>query len=237
MLSVVFVSALCLLACGDQTATSSSTETSVDTSIGTSSSAAADVTTSTIPPTTTAESEPMPTEPTAEPEPVCRRLADFESPAENERWSVVNDDVMGGRSIGELSFQDSLLVFEGEINTNGGGFSSIRLPLDADDLTAYERVMFRARPDARSYMVTFDDNLATRNRRVSHRAPIPFDRPGQWQTVSVSFTDLFPAIFGNPIDDLPFQKDLATRMGLMISDGIDDGFRLEVDWIDVCPPT
>lgn len=175
------------------------------------------------------------TESAQEIEPGCRRLADFETDTENDRWVVVNDDVMGGRSIGGLSFVDGSLLFEGEINTDGGGFSSLRLPLQPDDLSPYDRVVFRARPDDRVYMVTFDDNLPGRDRRVSHRSPIGFDQPGQWQTVSVLFDQLFPAVFGNPIDDLPFRKDLATRMGLMISDGVDGSFQLEIDWIDLCP--
>ena len=83
-------------------------------------------------------------------------------------------------------------------------------------------------------MVTFDDDLASGNRRVSHRAPIEFPSPGEWQTSSVSFDKLSPAIFGRPIDDLPFRKDLATRMGLLVSDGVDGPFRLEIDWIDLC---
>ncbi len=165
----------------------------------------------------------------------CRRLADFESDDANRRWLVVNDDVMGGQSLGRLSFDGGTMVFEGEINTDGGGFSSLRLPLEPATLVDHDRIVFRARPDERAYMVTFDDDLPSRDRRVSHRAPIEFEAGGTWQTVSVSFDDLFPAVFGRPIDDLPFRKDLATRMGLMISDGVDGPFRLEIDWIDLCP--
>jgi hypothetical protein len=165
----------------------------------------------------------------------CRRLTDFTSDDENREWLVVNDNVMGGQSLGGLSFDGASLIFEGEINTDGGGFSSLRLPLEPEALTAHDRIVFRARSDTRSYMVTFDDSLATRDRRVSHRAPIGFDASDDWQTVSVSFDDLFPAVFGNPVQDLPFRKDLATRLGLMISDGVDGPFRLEIDWIDLCP--
>ncbi len=164
-----------------------------------------------------------------------RRLADFDCDEANQRWSVVNDDVMGGRSLGELSFDAGILIFEGEIDTDGGGFSSLRLPLEPQALRAYDRIELRARPDDRAYMVTFDDDLASGNRRVSHRAPIEFPAPGEWQTTSVSFDKLSPSIFGRPIDDLPFQKHLATRMGLLVSDGIDGPFRLEIDWIDLCP--
>lgn len=164
----------------------------------------------------------------------CERLTSFESGDSNKQWTVVNDNVMGGRSLGDLSFDDGILIFEGEINTDGGGFASLRLPLEPNALEGRDRIEFRARPDDRSYVVTFDDNLNSRDRRVSHRAPIEFGRTGEWQTVSVSFDALFPALFGQPIDDLPFRKDLATRMGLMISDGVDGPFRLEVDWIDFC---
>lgn len=165
----------------------------------------------------------------------CHRLTDFDSDRANQRWLVVNDDVMGGRSFGGLSFDAGILIFEGETNTDGGGFSSLRLPLEPHALSPYDRVELRARPDDRAYMVTFDDGPASRTRRVSHRAPIDFAAPGEWQTISVPFDNLFPAIFGTPIDDLPFREDLATRMGLMISDGADGPFRLELDWIDLCP--
>ncbi|MDG2111087.1 MAG: CIA30 family protein [Actinomycetota bacterium] len=162
-------------------------------------------------------------------------MADFESDDANQQWSVVNDDVMGGRSLGGLSFNAGILTFEGEIDTDGGGFSSLRLPLEPQTLSPYDRIELRARPDDRTYMVTFDDDPASGNRRVSHRAPIEFTASGQWQTISVPFDKLSPAIFGRPIDHLPFRKHLATRMGLLISDAVDGPFRLEIDWIDLCP--
>jgi len=164
-----------------------------------------------------------------------RRLTDFESDAANQRWSVVNDDVMGGRSLGGLSFDAGLLIFEGRTDTDGGGFSSLRLPLEPQAIGPYDRIELWARPDDRTYTLTFDDGPSSGDRQVSHRAPIEFPAPGQWNTTSVSFDKLSPAIFGRPIDDLPFQKHLATRMGLLISDGVDGPFRLEIAWIDLCP--
>ncbi len=137
--------------------------------------------------------------------------------------------------LGGPTFIDGRLVFAGEINTDGGGFSSLRLPLDPGALSGFGQVRFRARPDDRGYMVTFDDSVPARDRRVSHRAPLEFGNSGEWQTVSVAFSELFPAIFGQRIDDLPFDKKLATRMGIMISDGRDGPFQLEIDWIEICP--
>ena len=161
------------------------------------------------------------------------RLANFDSDHANQNWQVVNDNVMGVQSQGGLSFDDEIMIFEGDINTNGGGFASLRLPLDAGTLTPFDSVELRARSDQRSYMVTFDDGPSSRKRQVSHRSPMRFDSPGEWQVVSVPFDDLSPAVFGRPIDNMAFRKDLANRMGLMISDGIDGPFRLEIDWIDL----
>ena len=193
----------------------------------------------TTPPTVATTSTTVQEEDTAMPEPSkpisdCVRLTDFATEAERRAWQTVNDNVMGGRSSGGPSFSNGLLVFSGVTNTDGGGFSSLRLPLEPEALSEFDRVVLRAKPDGRDYMITFDDNVSSRDRRVSHRAPLGFERRNEWQEVSVSFDELFPAIFGRRIDDLPFDKTLATRMGIMISDGLDGPFRLEVDWIDAC---
>ncbi len=234
-LLLTVVALLLIVACGE-TPDRSGVESATTTAATASGGAAAGIDPAGSPaddttPTTT-ELEPMST--LDNPPDNCRRLTDFTSDDDNREWLVVNDNVMGGQSLGGLSFAAGSLIFEGEINTNGGGFSSLRLPLEPEALAAHDRIVFRARSDSRSYMVTFDDSLASRNRRVSHRAPIGFEASGDWQTVSVLFDDLFPAIFGNPVDDLPFRKDLATRLGLMISDGVDGPFRLEIDSIDLC---
>ncbi len=164
----------------------------------------------------------------------CVTIADFESDAANEQWIVVNDGVMGGLSFGDRTFADGAMVFSGTINTDGGGFSSLRLPLSQGLIEDTDQVVIRARADARSYMVTFDDSLPNRNQRVSFRAPIEFVNPGEWETVTVQFADLFPAAFGTPVESEPFRNDLATRIGIMLGDGLDGEFKLEVDTIEVC---
>ena len=56
----------------------------------------------------------------------CQRIEDFGDDS-FDRWVVVNDGVMGGRSIGQLAEAGGGVVrFDGTINTNGGGFSLIR---------------------------------------------------------------------------------------------------------------
>ena len=55
-------------------------------------------------------------------------------------WYVQNDNVMGGRSEGDFNISSGQLIFAGNTNTNGGGFSSIRtqtLKLDLSGSVSY----------------------------------------------------------------------------------------------------
>ena len=53
-------------------------------------------------------------------------LTDFTASTPDLGWYVVNDNVMGGRSDGGFELEQETLVFAGNTNTRGGGFSSIR---------------------------------------------------------------------------------------------------------------
>lgn len=165
----------------------------------------------------------------------CFRFTDFTSDDDNLTWQIANDDVMGGRSLGGLSIVDETLIFEGELNTDGGGFASVRVPVAPDLMAAHDRVVLRIRPDDRAYILDLDDNLSSRDPRVSHWGSIETGTPGEWQTVSVSFDDLVPTLFGRRVEDVGFRNDLASGLRLIISDGIDGPFRLEIDWIEFCP--
>ncbi len=163
------------------------------------------------------------------------RLTDFDTPQQIEAWNILNDNVMGGRSIGNATFDNSVMTFAGSINTNGGGFSSVRMNIPHDTLTGYNQVLMRVKPDGRAYRLIIEDDLDTRRRRTVHRHDIQFGPAGEWQTVSVNLADLEPSIRGDPVKAEPLRKDLAVRIGIMLND-VDDGpFELQVDWVDLVP--
>jgi NADH dehydrogenase [ubiquinone] 1 alpha subcomplex assembly factor 1 len=166
----------------------------------------------------------------------CRRLADFDSD-EADRWLVVNDGVMGGRSNGAIDVTDSVMRFTGSVVTAGGGFTSVRLRLDGTELAGTTRVELRVRADQRTYGLTLQDDAQAGQRTVSHRADLAIDEAGDtdgWTTAKLSFADLRPSVFGQPVDAPPFNPDEASEFGIIIADGRDGDFALEVDWIDAC---
>lgn len=165
----------------------------------------------------------------------CRSVADLDDEDELRRWSVVNDGVMGGRSSAEATADDSVLAIDGEIVTDGGGFSSIRLALAeplGDDVS---RLVVRLRTDGRAYELTVSDAAPDRDRRVSHQAPILAAGSGDWEVVEVMFGDLEASIFGRPVDVDPFEPGAAVEVGIILADGSDGPFHLELDWIRACP--
>ena len=159
----------------------------------------------------------------------CRRIEDFDDSA-GQRWGIVNDGVMGGRSDARGGIGDGALAWTGTIVTQGGGFSSIRGAVDGELAGAAELTM-RIRTDGRAYELLADDAASN---RVTHYNPIDATG-GEWEIVTVSLTGMEPRVFGNLVTAEPFDPDRATQIGVILADGIDGDFSFEIDWIDACP--
>ncbi len=164
----------------------------------------------------------------------CRLLVSFDKPGAVTAWRAVNDNVMGGRSRGGPGYGDGALVFSGSIDTDGGGFSSIRAPLEPGVLAGTSSLKLRVRPDDRSYRVTLRTDRRYRGMEVAWRAVIDAPRPGEWTDSIVRFADLEPAVRGRRIAAGPFEPAAATSIGIIISDGRDGPFELSVESIHAC---
>lgn len=179
--------------------------------------------------------DPQATSPLATEPRGCRRLTDFTTDDAGQ-WFVVNDGVMGGRSDGGGFIAESVLRFEGDIVTAGGGFTSARLRLEGDELVGTTRIEMRVRPDGRTYGLTLEDDSQFRGRFVSHRADLdigPVDAEG-WATATVAYDQLVPSVFGVLVDAPAFDPATAREFGIILADGIDGDFVLDIDWIDAC---
>lgn len=181
-------------------------------------------------------------------------LTDFTEDRHNARWAVVNDNVMGGRSEGYLAFTDperGVMAMTGDINTNGGGFTSVRMRVDAElfaseaeasVLGELRAVRLRVRGDAASlgkpFALRLEDDVP-RPRRINFRALLPLDpeaEPGEWQTMTVAVEDLRPTHHGqrlNPNDWAPLDTARLGRVGIILNN-VDDGpYRFEVERIEL----
>ncbi|MEM1329122.1 MAG: CIA30 family protein [Planctomycetota bacterium] len=176
-------------------------------------------------------------------------LADFDGDSprvdgHSGAWRVVNDGVMGGLSIGDGRIEGGAMVFAGSINTNGGGFSSLRARDASFDLSDFDGVSVRVRGDGRTYVVQLYTGLWYRFGDVSYRGTVRTEslvnadgqeigEDGRWQEVFIPFDDFVPMVRGMDVTGRVETLDRARikGLGLMLSDGIDGPFRLEVDWL------
>lgn len=151
---------------------------------------------------------------------------------------MVNDNVMGGRSKGNVTFDQGVMTFAGTINTNGGGFSSVRISIAPGTLAQTQSIRLRLKTDGRNYRILIQDDLASRPRSILHRQDFAFDPDvphGEWQIVTVDLDQLIATHHGDPVSAEPLDKTRAIRLGFILNDTPDGPFELQADWIDLLP--
>ncbi len=164
----------------------------------------------------------------------CDMNIDFRTETVAQQWRAINDGVMGGLSSGGPNFDKGHMTFSGVINTNGGGFSSVRASAKPGELTDTEGLALRVKSDGRGYKVTMRTNATYGWRRISFQAPINAQNTGEWETVNISYDDLRASIFGRPIRGATFDKSEVVEIGIILSDGQDGPFSLEIASIKAC---
>ncbi|MEM7680817.1 MAG: CIA30 family protein [Planctomycetota bacterium] len=181
-------------------------------------------------------------------------LTDFTEDELNARWRAVNDDVMGGRSMGGIAFEqdeandEAWMRMSGSINTNGGGFTSARMSVDRSAVPdpeifdAYQSVRLRIRlgegAAGRPLALRLEDDVR-RRLGINFRAVLPIDPQvpeGQWQTLTVRLADLAPTHHGNRLDPTrwaPLDASRVVRLGIMLNDTHDGPYVFDVGSVEL----
>jgi len=154
-------------------------------------------------------------------------LTSFNADSPDLGWYVQNDNVMGGRSQGGFDISSGQLIFSGNTNTNGGGFSSIRTqPLELD-VSAYAGIRVKVKADGRRYTWQLQTNARWRGRRVSYWAD--FDTlADETNVIDIPFTNFFPQLRGFRLDGPELDASQITEFGLYIYDKKDGPFELRL---------
>ena len=152
-------------------------------------------------------------------------LTEFLNRDSDVRWRVVNDNVMGGRSLGDFVVQNEKLLFTGSTNTRGGGFSSIRSVSRALGISdANEGLELLVRGDGRTYIFRVQTSAG-----VTYWAEFPTFE--EWTSTRIPFSDFEPRWRGRSLNGPVLKPSDIVSVGLMIYDGRDGAFSLNVDKI------
>lgn len=152
-----------------------------------------------------------------------------------EPWRVLNDNVMGGVSEGELAWTDSTVMWKGATRLeNNGGFASVRSTWGARNLSDLDQIVVKCRGTGGPFKLTME----TSERWWMPYAYASFEPTAEWQEVVISASDLkwSQAQMGDLTSVRPW-RDLGQvlRLGLMKYDGTAQAFDLEVASIAFLP--
>jgi hypothetical protein len=152
------------------------------------------------------------------------------------KWHRLDDGVMGGQSETQHCDESGVLHFKGVINTNGGGFTSIRAPFAAGLLTddAISALKIRHRGDGKTYKVLLSDGTSSgpMGTSPSWQMDLPTRQlkgSDEWETSVLPLDRFLPSFGGrSPLGEKDRSKytlraSEMKEIGLMLSLRLADG--------------
>jgi hypothetical protein len=187
----------------------------------------------------------------------CTVLFDFSRPADRAAWRAENDTVMGGNSRGRVQETEGSVIFAGDLVTRDGGFVQMNAPLPEGALAGVTQLRLVASGDGRPWRVRVQtqervprdamrgrgdegDAAITRSGagedgpRISFSAPLQGLTEGAPSVATADLTAPEPSVRGRPVPNARWVPSDASSLGLILSDGRDAPFRLEVRQIEAC---
>ena len=154
----------------------------------------------------------------------CAFQLDFSDGAEVANWRILLDGVMGGKSSGSRYAEGEHMIFKGRINTDGGGFSSMRRQIAPGEIEGAASLDMRLKTDGRAYKLTFRTDARHWGRSVSYQLDIPQTPEGEWTDVTLALDGFRTSVFGRTVRAKPFDAKDVREMGIILADGIDGPF-------------
>lgn len=152
---------------------------------------------------------------------------DKNSPATD--WRIVDDGVMGGKSSGDFYINESGNgVFEGFVSLdNNGGFSSVRYR-ETFQIQSQSTIKIHLKGDGSNYQFRVKANSSDRHSYIAD-----FSTSGEWETIKVNLSDMYPAYRGTKLSIPNFDKDRIEQLAFLIGNKKEQEFRLEIKSIEL----
>jgi hypothetical protein len=152
------------------------------------------------------------------------------------KWHRLDDGVMGGQSqtlhavesTEDDDSSSSVLHFSGQINTQGGGFCSIRSPIEGGMPSDTKALRISFVGDGKTYKFLLSDGnksaFGPSRRSPSWQIDIPTSRNGNKETIIISLDTLTPSLQGGPVETgVKLNPVEVKEMGFMLSLKLSNG--------------
>ena len=157
---------------------------------------------------------------------------DFGSNSDGDAgWYIVNDGVMGGRSIGKGEIKEQSILFEGVISLeNNGGFASIRSQYGRLDLSNYEHLVIRYRSSGEPCKIMLESSSQFWQPYFAQRLEATDQK---WRTARFNLKEFKQYRLTELTGATANQDDLKNiiRVGIMTDSKKASAFSIEIDYI------
>ncbi len=157
-------------------------------------------------------------------------LVDDFDEASSEKWQIVNDTVMGGRSRSAVESDGEVGVFAGNVSLeNNGGFASARRRVADGSFEGFDGLVVRVRGDGKRYRFSVSDR--SRVTADLYQSTIE-TTAGEWVELRLPFRAMKRNVMGYTPPNSPSIDPARIRgIGVSIGDEQEGPFRLEIDAI------
>lgn len=157
-------------------------------------------------------------------------IYDFNKDSSPRDWKVIDDGVMGGQSQGSFAIDaDGNGVFQGTISLeNNGGFSSVRYAFDKIKANPQSTISIRLKGDGKAYQFRIKDKNTTNYSYITS-----FETTGNWQTINIKLSNLYPSFRGRKLDLPNFNSDSFEEIVFLIGNKKNESFKLVLDKIEL----
>tara|TARA_R110002073_G_scaffold139232_2_gene289288 strand:- start:66089 stop:66589 length:501 start_codon:yes stop_codon:yes gene_type:complete len=158
-------------------------------------------------------------------------IIDFGNTKDGHNWTPVNDTVMGGASHSSTTLTSTSLLFKGDVSLeNNGGFASIRSADGLYDLSKFTKVSIRFKSKGRRFALRLAEANSTVRANYKHHFSSSTEN---WEERTMQLAN-FKYYHKGAMTEQNSKEGLVTivRIGLILSDGQEGPFELEIDNIN-----
>lgn len=159
-------------------------------------------------------------------------ITDFSNLA-NQKWLIVNDGVMGGKSSSQFQInEDGNGVFLGTVSLeNNGGFASVKNH-EPMNLLGYSSILLHLNGDGKKYSFRLQTGVDGTINEWSYEQRFE-TVSGEWKSVELPLSEFKPTYRGRTPENVShLDPGEIKRYGFLISDKQQGKFRLEIDRIE-----
>jgi len=155
-------------------------------------------------------------------------IFDFSSKVDISGWKVVDDVVMGGKSLGKFSINnEGNAVFSGKISLeNNGGFSSVKHQFLKKKINSSTKIKIRLKGDGNAYQLRIKKSQSDNFSYVA-----TFHTSNIWETIEVYLSKMQPKFRGQLLSLPNFSESSFEEIAFLIANKKPQDFRLEIEKI------